>query len=131
PGLYFFNTNGAEMGGLSSWADHGAVVNTPELIIDSMRNLAIRAGLDGQYSGGLNGEVQLGVSGAYHDEFHLQYDDDYTSSTWSDGLGSYVAPINLGHSKRLEFRSHDHLGNSAESAIMGFSGRDSTVLSGY
>jgi hypothetical protein len=131
PGLYFFNTNGAPMGGLSSWADHGTAVNTPELLVDSMRNLAIRAGLDAQYVGGANGEVQLGISGAYHDEFHLQYDDDYTSSTWSDGLGSFVAPNNLGHSKRLEFRSHDTLGNFAEPAIVGFSGGDSTVLSGY
>ena len=127
PGLYFFNTNGSLMGGLSSWADHGAAANTPELLLDSMRSLAIRAGLDGQYTLGANGEVQLGISGAYHDEFHLQYDDNYVGPNWSDGLGSFVSPNNLGHSKRLEFRAHDTLGNFAEPAIVGFSGGDSSL----
>ena len=131
PGLYFFNTNGAEMGSILSWADHGGAANLPELLIQSRRNLAIIPGQDGQYVNGFNGEVQLGLSGAFHDEFHVQYDDDYTSSTWADGLGSFVAPNNLGHSKRLEFRAHDTLGNTAEPGIVGFSGGDSALAGGY
>jgi hypothetical protein len=131
PGLRFFNTNGADMGSIESLADHGGAPNLPVLLIKSSRNIAIIPGLDGLFVNGFNAEVQLGFSGAMHEEFDLQYDDDYTDPNWSDGLGSFLTPNNLGHSKRLQFRSHDRLGNAALPSIIGFSGGDSALVPGY
>jgi hypothetical protein len=131
PGLYYFNTNGAEMNSIESWADHGAAANTPELLIRSMRNIAIIPGGDAQFLNGLNGEIQIGASSALHDTSHIQYDDDPGTAGWADGLGSFASPNNIGHSKRLQFRCHSADGNFGMAAIMGFSGGDNTVIPGY
>jgi len=93
PGLRFYNTNGLEMGSLESWADHGAAPDTPELIITSMRNIALQTGRDFMGDGGL----QMGASG----ENGIQY-NQYASvrmydTTSTDGLTSW--PFN--HSSRF------------------------------
>jgi hypothetical protein len=131
PGLFFFNTNGLEMGSIQSWADHGSAANAPELMLLSTRSIALVPGGGGQFVNGLNGEIQIGYSAAVHDSSHIQYDDDPNTANWTDGLGSFASPNNVGHSKRFQFRSHSADGNFGIAAIMGFTGGDNATLADY
>ncbi len=104
PGLYFINTNTHEMGYIGSWADHGNQIDTPELLIQSARSLALIPGTDG--AGGAN--VQLGQSNPSHDLFYAQYDDDPTTTSWTDGITSWP----IGHSKRFGFAARGAINSS-------------------
>ena len=113
PGLRFFNTNGSVMGSIESWADHGTLANTPELLIKSMGNIAISPG----GSGTKGAWVQLGLSQDDHAEFHFQYDDNPFDTSFNDGLTAYPN----GHSKRVGWVARTPAGY-AMPGIVGFTG---------
>jgi hypothetical protein len=118
PGISFYSSSGHFQAGIGAWANHGGIVDTPELQISSQLGISL---LPGQ-NGNPDAFVQLGVSGPSHETFNLQYDDDPMTAGWGDGISA--AP--LGHSKRLTFTARAAAAPGtvyyAKPGIIGFAG---------